>query len=145
MTVKEIIGNYLKQTGYSGLCSDDCGCGLDDIAPCDGNPLDCEPAYNNPCRAKYEGCDNWYQPEKFDEADCCSCDPDFEICPVKQNIIVEIAKQIPCQKPCEKIAKADSALGRHVCFTCRGDKLRNIAKIISQGDPKRIDNLVEGK
>lgn len=46
MNVKEIIIDYLKSHGYDGLCNDDCGCGIDNIAPCDECFLSCVPAYH---------------------------------------------------------------------------------------------------
>jgi hypothetical protein len=36
MTVKEIVIKYLKDNGYDGLYSDDCGCMIDDLIPCSG-------------------------------------------------------------------------------------------------------------
>ncbi len=48
MKVKEIIENYLKENGYSGLCypEEDCGCQLEDLYPCSSDcPLDCQPGY----------------------------------------------------------------------------------------------------
>lgn len=46
-TVREIVVAHLRQIGADGLCAADCGCGLDDLAPCNGYaeiPGDCEPA-----------------------------------------------------------------------------------------------------
>ena len=34
MTVKEIVGEWLKTHGYDGLCTTNCGCGMDDLIPC---------------------------------------------------------------------------------------------------------------
>lgn len=34
ITAKEILVAYLKEHGFDGLCGDECGCGVDDIAPC---------------------------------------------------------------------------------------------------------------
>ena len=46
MTVKDIIAEYLRQNGFTGLRGDDCGCGIDDICPlCAENILGCEPGY----------------------------------------------------------------------------------------------------
>ena len=57
MNVKEIIEQYLKTNGFDGLCIDECGCGLGDLAPCD-LPLDCVPAYRHICgENKPEDCD----------------------------------------------------------------------------------------
>jgi len=50
-SVGEIIISKLKEIGADGLCTDGCGCSLDDLAPCgaciignDGIPEDCVPA-----------------------------------------------------------------------------------------------------
>jgi len=49
MSVRDIIKAYLKEHGYDGLCTDECGCRLDDLIPCESgdfnNPLDCVPGY----------------------------------------------------------------------------------------------------
>ena len=34
MQVKEIVKDWLYKNGYDGLCSDHCGCKLDDLMPC---------------------------------------------------------------------------------------------------------------
>jgi len=44
MTIKEIVLAYLKNNGYNGLCADECGCGVDDLAPCGEMPDTCVPA-----------------------------------------------------------------------------------------------------
>lgn len=45
MTVKEKIVEWLKEIGADGLCGEDCGCGIDDLAPCCcDSVLECEPA-----------------------------------------------------------------------------------------------------
>jgi len=50
MTVLEIVEKYLRDNGYDGLCSDDCGCDLEDLASCGGESLaNCEPGYKSPC------------------------------------------------------------------------------------------------
>jgi hypothetical protein len=49
MKAKQIIKDFLDKNGYDGLCGDDCGCGKDDLAPCDNLALDCEPAYKVVC------------------------------------------------------------------------------------------------
>lgn len=42
MNVKEIIEKYLKENGYDGLYEDDyCGCGLENLAPCDSPGIHC--------------------------------------------------------------------------------------------------------
>ena len=49
MTVKEMVASYLRQNGFDGLCSDDCGCGLDHLFPCECETmwLGCVPAYKH--------------------------------------------------------------------------------------------------
>ena len=51
--VRGIIIEFLTANGYDGLADDECGCGIDDLAPCGGTciPLDCEPAYRWRCAA----------------------------------------------------------------------------------------------
>lgn len=56
MTVAEIVKAYLVKNGYDGLCTEDCGCGVDNLFPCDGqgacDALGCEacvPAYRYTC------------------------------------------------------------------------------------------------
>ncbi len=46
MTTKDIVIKFLVENGYDGLCLPDleCGCGLDDFAPCEGIDGNCEPA-----------------------------------------------------------------------------------------------------
>jgi hypothetical protein len=56
VTIREIIVEYLRQHGYDGLCGDSCGCGLDDLAPCGGDPMDCQPAHRR--KADCEACDS---------------------------------------------------------------------------------------
>jgi hypothetical protein len=46
MNVYEIVKQYLKDNGFDGLCTEDCGCLIDDLMPCDSEcALDCEPGY----------------------------------------------------------------------------------------------------
>lgn len=42
--VRDIIIDHLTSVGADGLAGEECGCGLDDLAPCQGCCLDCEPA-----------------------------------------------------------------------------------------------------
>jgi hypothetical protein len=45
MNVREIVTAHLKAGGFDGLAGEDCGCGLDDLMPCDGYGFDlCKPA-----------------------------------------------------------------------------------------------------
>ena len=49
MTVKEIVVKYLKDNGYDGLYDEmDCGCLIDDFAPCDSIGAECMPGYRLP-------------------------------------------------------------------------------------------------
>ena len=45
MNVREIVSEWLKANDYDGLCSYECGCGLNDFMPCDQGCEDCSPAY----------------------------------------------------------------------------------------------------
>jgi hypothetical protein len=49
MTLRDIIIEGLKAAGYDGLQNEECGCGLDDFAPCDEPSYRCEPAYRRKC------------------------------------------------------------------------------------------------
>jgi hypothetical protein len=51
ITVKEIITKYLKENGYDGLASEDCGCGIDDLMAWGDIPSckECNPAYKRTC------------------------------------------------------------------------------------------------
>lgn len=52
MTVREIVEEYLKAHGYSGLVNQEvpCGCGCDDLFPCDDEShLECEAGYVHHC------------------------------------------------------------------------------------------------
>ena len=58
MTVIEIVKKYLEENGYEGLVHADgeCGCELDDLAPCDEWFCQgCEPGYKVKCECG-EGC-----------------------------------------------------------------------------------------
>lgn len=49
LTVRDILIAYLRANGYDGLAGEDCGCGVDDLAPCEGYPMGCVPAHEVPC------------------------------------------------------------------------------------------------
>jgi hypothetical protein len=70
MTAREIIEKYLKDNGYDGLCNSDveCGCDLDELAPCDSNMLDCEPAYKHICTDEEM---NKHAVDEDCNSDCC--------------------------------------------------------------------------
>lgn len=44
VTVRDILIRKLKALGCDGLASEECGCGIDDLAPCNGDCLGCQPA-----------------------------------------------------------------------------------------------------
>jgi len=56
MNVKEIVKKYLIDGGYNGLFNADteCGCLLDDLCPCDGEIVDCEPGHRLPGNDEYD-------------------------------------------------------------------------------------------
>lgn len=43
--IKAMVTDYLIRNGYDGLASEECGCGLDGLMPCD-EPGDCRAAYH---------------------------------------------------------------------------------------------------
>lgn len=49
MTIREIIEKHLKDNGFDGLASDECGCLVGDLCPCQLDPMGCEPGYLAPC------------------------------------------------------------------------------------------------
>jgi hypothetical protein len=53
--VKQMTIEYIKQHGYDGLCNDDCGCGIDALAPC-GEPM-------STCNAAFKGTDGLFYAE----------------------------------------------------------------------------------
>lgn len=49
--VISIVCDQLRVMGADGLCTEDCGCGLEDLAPCGaehGSFIDCIPAKKRP-------------------------------------------------------------------------------------------------
>lgn len=58
MTVSDIIKKYLDDNNFDGLCDifNECGCGKDDLIPCDSGCEMCEPAYLINCEHDYEDC-----------------------------------------------------------------------------------------
>ncbi len=55
MNIRQIVERWLRTNEYDGLCSDDCGCEVDDLMPCDNYEPYCEPGYKVPC-PEPEGC-----------------------------------------------------------------------------------------
>ena len=51
INVKEIVAQYLKAKGFDGLFNEvgECGCGLNDLMPCDGPQERCVPAIEHYC------------------------------------------------------------------------------------------------
>lgn len=50
INVGYIIKEYLRQHNYDGLAGDECGCSIDDLAPCSDGPYkDCQPARLSGC------------------------------------------------------------------------------------------------
>ena len=62
ISVREIVENYLREHGYTGLCNYECGCPLGGLMPCyDLNIEECCAGYANDCencavRESEEGC-----------------------------------------------------------------------------------------
>jgi hypothetical protein len=48
-SVFEIVKKYLTDNGYDGLCTENCGCRLDDLAPCADDFTRCVPGYEVKC------------------------------------------------------------------------------------------------
>jgi len=63
--VRDLVKEYMVANGYTALCSDYCGCVLDELMPCNGdqNINFCEVGYANNCETctKREGCGNRIQ------------------------------------------------------------------------------------
>ena len=57
--VEDIVINYLKDNGFDGLCTDGCGCVVNDLVPCGGPFESCKPGYRvaGCTPACGEGCD----------------------------------------------------------------------------------------
>ncbi len=71
INVKEIVEEWLRSKGYTGLYSEECGCEIDDLMPCAGwdNGFDmCHPGYKHDCP---ESCDDCHM------SDWCEMDRDF--------------------------------------------------------------------
>ena len=62
MTVKQIVAEWLVKNGFDGLCSENCGCPLDDLMCCGLACDSCKPGYKQLCK----GC-----PEFKEDCDAC--------------------------------------------------------------------------
>lgn len=53
MTAKQMLTERLQADGYSGLYNTwaECGCGIDDLAPCDGIQLECVAGHRQTCKS----------------------------------------------------------------------------------------------
>jgi hypothetical protein len=62
MTVEEILKSAIAAAGGDGLCNSDleCGCGVDDLAPCDAMGIDCVIAKGRVLGEEEE--EKWYGP-----------------------------------------------------------------------------------
>lgn len=49
MDLRKIAAERLKEHGYEGLCSEYCGCKIDDLMPCDDPSNDCKAGHIIPC------------------------------------------------------------------------------------------------
>jgi hypothetical protein len=73
MTVKEIIVKYLKENGFDGLYSDNCGCLVNDLMPCSDYGIDlCEAGVKKDCH----NCENIKEPDGSGNI----CAEDFDFC-----------------------------------------------------------------
>lgn len=64
MRVLELVAQNLRQLGADGLCNDECGCGLDDLAPCKDWIGDCVPAMAVKVWDEEGGCETGYIPQE---------------------------------------------------------------------------------
>lgn len=67
-SVIQIVEGGLRLIGADGLFSgEECGCHVDDLAPCGSIGHGCVAAMNDPKEAKEQGCDFWMRPIAIDE------------------------------------------------------------------------------
>ena len=64
MKVLELVSQNLRQLGADGLCNDECGCGLGDLAPCEDWIGDCVPAMAVKVWDEEGGCETGYMPQE---------------------------------------------------------------------------------
>ncbi len=61
-TARDLLVEALKAMDADGLTSGECGCGIDDLAPCCENPMRCVPARLAPVPEEMkEEFDTWYE------------------------------------------------------------------------------------
>lgn len=81
MKVKDILIKWLKSHGCNGLYNsdgDECGCGIDELMPCERWCLDCVPA-------KYDALADCYRPVKQIEHNDCNCTL-CQLCAARERI-----------------------------------------------------------
>jgi len=64
ITIQDMVEQWLRSNGYTGLYSEECGCEIDDLMPCIGfdEPVpNCNPGYKHKCPPICSECpnDNW--------------------------------------------------------------------------------------
>lgn len=69
ITVKDIVEDWLRNKGYTGLYCEECGCEIDDLMPCAGwqSGVDlCHPGYKKDCPESCEVCpiDDWCEMDR---------------------------------------------------------------------------------
>ena len=62
MDVKTMVIAYLRLNNFDGLfnANAECGCEIDDLAPCDGGVMWCEPGYKRQCGSECEHDAGWH-------------------------------------------------------------------------------------
>jgi deoxyuridine 5'-triphosphate nucleotidohydrolase len=80
MTIKDILKDWLKKKGFDGLSGTDCGCGLDNLCPCEEYILECEPARYRECKSCEHGKTECSYRENYDAEGCYY--------PVKEDVTV---------------------------------------------------------
>lgn len=72
MTAREIVITWLKENGFDGLAGEYCGCGVDDLMPCNEDGSSCAPARKVQCKDsnfKYcDGCEAFCQDSEKETA-----------------------------------------------------------------------------
>ena len=67
--VSQIIEKWLKENGYDGLWSEECGCEIGALCPCccSESVLSCEPGYKRPCPKECGDHDFHIGPDKLEQ------------------------------------------------------------------------------